>query len=54
MRTRNVQLFLLIAVLFAGVSSPVRRLTAQPDSIAPSAELLKRLGEAVDGYRKGG
>ncbi|HEX4469514.1 MAG TPA: hypothetical protein VH080_08260, partial [Gemmatimonadaceae bacterium] len=50
----NARLFVWIAVLFASVSIPLHRLTAQPEPPPPSAELLKRLGEAVDGYRSGG
>ena len=52
--TRNARLFVWIAVLFASVSIPLNCLTAQPEPPPPSAELLKRLGEAVDGYRSGG
>jgi hypothetical protein len=51
--TRNARLFVWIAVLVTSVSIPLHRLTAQTDS-TPTAELLKRLGEAVDGHRSGG
>lgn len=53
--TRNVRLFLWIAVLFVSLSTPTHCLTAQVVEVTPpTAELLKRLAEAVDGYRSGG